>query len=173
MPWPCSRCHLNDGSRGDELGQLRMAASNQPYAVCAACQSKSLILQQRSRSSTLVDIRLIAGRHRIEVQHQAAAAAGQAPLLPPAASLCTAALAWQPLLCEEVVHSSLAMEALESTRMAAELDLDPISKFRARSDTRTRRAQPVEPARRSGANFALCVNWSLISYLHGPPHPCK
>ena len=150
-------------------------------AVCAACQSKSLILQQRSRSSTLVDIRLIVGRHRIEVQHQAAAAAGQAPLalLPSAASLCTAALAWQPLLCEEVVHSSLTMEALESTRMAAELDLDPIStrsaisKFRARSTTRTRRAQPVEPARRSGANFALSVNWSLISYLHEPPPPCN
>ena len=45
---------------------------------------------------------------------------------------------------------------LESTRMAAELDLDPISKFRARTavyTTRTRRAQPVEPARSSGANF--------------------
>ena len=42
----------------DELWQLRTAASNQPYAVCAACQSKSQIQLQKSKPLTLVDAKL-------------------------------------------------------------------------------------------------------------------
>ena len=51
---------------------------------------------------------------------------------------------------KSALHSSLAMEALESTRMAAEVDPDPISKIRARSDTRNRRAQPPSGVDREG-----------------------
>ena len=53
------------------------------------------------------------------------------------------------------LHSCVAMEALEDTSMAAEVDPDPISKFRARSDTRTRRAQPMERTRMFASNFVL------------------
>ena len=73
-------------SHSDELWQLRTAASNQPYAVCAACQSKLHIQLQKSKSSALVDTKLIGGRHPIGVQLRAAAALRQAPMLPPAAS---------------------------------------------------------------------------------------
>ena len=42
------------------------------------------------------------------------------------------------------IHSLVAMEALEGTAMAAEIDPDLISKIRARHVTRIHRAQPVE-----------------------------
>ena len=48
-----TRCHVTGRSHSDELWQLRTAASNQPYAVCAACQSKSQIQLQKSKPSTL------------------------------------------------------------------------------------------------------------------------
>jgi hypothetical protein len=51
------------------------------------------------------------------------------------------------------VHSLVAMVALEGTAMAAEDDPDLISKFRARSDTRNRRAQPAETTAKRGADF--------------------
>jgi hypothetical protein len=51
------------------------------------------------------------------------------------------------------IHSLVAMEALEATSMAAEIDPDLISKIRARSDTRNRRAQPAETTAKRGADF--------------------
>ena len=51
------------------------------------------------------------------------------------------------------IHSIVAMEALETTSMAAEIDSDLISKFRARHVTRNRRAQPVEAYAKSVAQL--------------------
>ena len=53
------------------------------------------------------------------------------------------------------VHSLVAMEALEATAMAAGAEVDPdlISKIRARSDTRNRRAQPAQTTAKVGADF--------------------
>ena len=56
------------------------------------------------------------------------------------------------------IHSCIAMEALEATSMAAEVDPDPILKFRAPSTTRTHRAQPMgamERTRMLASNFVL------------------
>ena len=51
------------------------------------------------------------------------------------------------------IHSIVAMEALETTSTAAEIDPDLISKFRARSGTRNRRAQPAQTTAKVGADF--------------------
>jgi hypothetical protein len=51
------------------------------------------------------------------------------------------------------IHSLVAMEALEGTAMAAEIDPDLISKIRARHVTRNRRAQPAETTAKRGADF--------------------
>ena len=62
--------------------------------------------------------------------------------------------------------------------MAAEVDPDPISELRARSTTRTRRAQPMEQTRMLASNFVPYEQTdpsSLISYtyiLFEPP-PAK
>jgi hypothetical protein len=72
-----------------------------PYRCAQRARASSQILQQSSRSSTLVHTKLTEGRHHAGVQLRAAAASGQAPLLPPAASSCSAPPAWQPLHCEE------------------------------------------------------------------------
>ena len=75
------------------------------------------------------------------------------------------------------IHSSLAMEALESTRMAAELDLDQISK----SEHAVTSALAVRSqwSQREGAGCGAelrtvsvrKVVLKFISYLHGPPPP--
>jgi hypothetical protein len=101
MPVHSTRSHLNSGSHADELRQLQGAGSMLPYRCAQRARASSQILQQSSRSSTLVHTKLTEGRHHAGVQLRAAAASGQAPLLPPAASSCSAPPAWQPLHCEE------------------------------------------------------------------------
>ena len=54
---------------------------------------------------------------------------------------------------KNLVHSLVAMKALEGTAMAAEDDPDLISKFRARHCTENRAAQPVETTAMSGARL--------------------
>jgi hypothetical protein len=51
------------------------------------------------------------------------------------------------------IHSLVTMEALKDTSMAAEIDPDLISKFRARSGTHRRRAQPAQTTAKVGADF--------------------
>ena len=174
-------------SHSDELWQLRTAASNQPYAVCAACQRKSQIQLPKSKSSTLVGTKLTGGRHPIEVQLRTAAALRQAPLCchqqprrdqrHEHCSHCTVKI---------LVHSIVAMEALEAsgtlssghlaTSMAAEIDPDLISKIRARHATRNRRArgynvQAILWSRRRRSKFAT-VTCSLEKYDATTPPPC-
>jgi hypothetical protein len=102
MPMHSPRCNVNGGSRGDELWQLRTAAGKQPYAVGAACQSKSQIQLHSNKSRRRwQSTKPKSGRRHVGVQLRAAATLRQAPLLPPAASSCSAPPAWQPLYCEE------------------------------------------------------------------------
>ena len=54
---------------------------------------------------------------------------------------------------KNLVHSCVAMEALEATAMAAEVDPDLISKIRARQSERRRRAQPAQTTAKVGADF--------------------
>jgi hypothetical protein len=51
------------------------------------------------------------------------------------------------------IHSIVAMEALETTSTAGEVDPDLISKFRARQCTQDRRAQPAQTTAEVGADF--------------------
>jgi hypothetical protein len=51
------------------------------------------------------------------------------------------------------IHSIVAMEALETTSTAAEVDPDLISKFRARHCTHRLRAQPAQTTAMDGADF--------------------
>jgi hypothetical protein len=59
------------------------------------------------------------------------------------------------------VHSLVAMEALEATSTAAEVDPDLMSKIGARHDTRNRRAPPPVPTAMVGADFRIMTTWSL------------
>ena len=69
------------------------------------------------------------------------------------------------------VHSLVAMEALEATSTAAEVDPDLISKIGARYTTRNRRAPPPVPTAMVGADFRIMTKCSLDKWCTATVHP--